>query len=100
LPASSSESTRALVGRIGDAVGHRARVTAIPQWVWHVGGVLMPVMRAAAEMTYQWKVPYVIDDSRFRTTFGVSATPVEAAVSEMAAAVRTTHARAAVTLSA
>jgi nucleoside-diphosphate-sugar epimerase len=95
LPASSSESTRALLERVGDAVGHRARVTAIPQWMWHVGGVVVPMMRAAAEMTYQWKVPYVINDTRFRTTFGVSATAVDTAVREMAAAVLGTNARAA-----
>jgi hypothetical protein len=46
------------------------------------------MMRAAAEMTYQWKVPYLLDDSRFRTTFGVSATPIDVAVQEMAAIAR------------
>lgn len=95
LPASSSTSTRDLLERVGEAAGHRARVAAIPQWVWHVGGVVVPMMRAAAEMTYQWKVPYVIDDSRFRAAFGVNATPVEAAVREMAAAARAKYALAA-----
>lgn len=85
LPTSSSESTAALFERVANAVGKRARVSAIPQWLWHVAGVVSPMMRAAAEMTYQWKVPYVIDDSRFRTAFGVSATPVDVAVREMAA---------------
>jgi hypothetical protein len=80
LPTSASESTRALVERVGNAVGERARLTAVPQWVFHVAGVFMPMMREAAEMTYQWKVPYVLDDSRFRKAFGVSATPVEVAV--------------------
>jgi hypothetical protein len=26
-------------------------------------------------MTYQWKVPYVLDDSAFRTVFGITPTP-------------------------
>jgi nucleoside-diphosphate-sugar epimerase len=95
LPTSSSESTRALFERIGRAVGQPARVAAIPQWMWHVAGVFSPMMRAAAEMTYQWKVPYVIDDSRFRATFGVSATPVDVAVREMASSVRAKYQRAA-----
>jgi nucleoside-diphosphate-sugar epimerase len=95
LPTSSSESTRALATRVGEAVGVRARVSAIPQWVWPVAGVFSPAMRATAEMTYQWKVPYVIDDSLFRTTFGVSATPLEAAVREVAEAALAKYARAA-----
>jgi len=28
-------------------------------------------------MAYQWEVPFVIDDSRFRQTFGYGATPIE-----------------------
>jgi nucleoside-diphosphate-sugar epimerase len=95
LPTSSSESTHKLFERVGEAVGQRVRVTAIPQWVWHAAGVFSPMLRAAAEMTYQWKVPYVLDDSRFRNTFGVSATPVDVAVQEMAATARAKYQRAA-----
>jgi nucleoside-diphosphate-sugar epimerase len=95
LPVASSESTRSLFERIAAAVHVSARVTAIPQWLWHVAGVFMPVMREAAEMTYQWKVPYVLDDSRFRTAFGVSATPIEDAVREVATAALAKYARAA-----
>jgi hypothetical protein len=84
---------RIAIGRAADFFG---TVAAIPQWLWHAAGVFSPMMRAAAEMTYQWKVPYLLDDGRFRTTFGVSATPVHVAVREMAAAaVRAKHARAA-----
>lgn len=95
LPTASSESTRALFERVGAAVGERVRVTAIPQWVWQVAGVFMPMMREAAEMTYQWKVPYVLDDRRFRARFGVSATPIDDAVREMATAALAKYRRAA-----
>jgi hypothetical protein len=37
-------------------------------------------MRAIREMLYQWQRPYVIDDRRFRTTFGVEATPIDEAI--------------------
>jgi hypothetical protein len=30
-----------------------------------------------AEMAYQWDVPYVLDDSRFRARFGWGPTPIE-----------------------
>ena len=37
-------------------------------------------MRALREMVYQWERPYVIDDRRFRSTFGVEPTPIDAAL--------------------
>jgi hypothetical protein len=36
----------------------------------HVIGLFSPFMREAKEMTYEWEVPFVIDDARFRKTFG------------------------------
>ena len=34
------------------------------------------------EMAYQWERPFVIDDSRYRRTFGEGPTPVDEAVAE------------------
>jgi hypothetical protein len=38
-------------------------------------------------MTYQWKVPYVPDDRRFRAAFGVEPTPAAEAVAATARAI-------------
>jgi hypothetical protein len=95
LPTSSSESARALIERVGEAVGASARVSAIPQWVWPVAGIFSPVRGATAEMTYQWKVPYVIDDRRFRSTLGVRPHADRKAVREVAEAARAKYAHAA-----
>jgi hypothetical protein len=43
------------------------------------------MLREVAEMMYQWEVPFIVDDTRFRSTFGVAATPVETQVAETAA---------------
>jgi hypothetical protein len=32
-------------------------------------GVIAPIMRELAEMSYQWAEPFVVDDRRFRTRF-------------------------------
>jgi hypothetical protein len=37
-------------------------------------------------MIYQWETPYVLDDGRMTATFGLSATPVDAAMRETALA--------------
>ncbi|MFT7699730.1 MAG: hypothetical protein ACI8S7_001560, partial [Candidatus Krumholzibacteriia bacterium] len=37
-------------------------------------GILAPTMREVGEMLHQWEAPFVVDDSRFRAEFCVSAT--------------------------
>jgi hypothetical protein len=48
-------------------------------------GVFDPIVREVAEMTYQWKQPYVVDDAKFRARFNVSATPWDAAIASTVA---------------
>ena len=43
-------------------------------------GVFSPMLRELVEMTYQWEVPFELDDRRFVQAFGWSATPVDDAV--------------------
>ncbi|MEY4510504.1 MAG: hypothetical protein RLZZ450_2626 [Pseudomonadota bacterium] len=84
LPTPAAETTRQLNARMGQALGLEVRTTRVPKWLVRGVGVFQPMMRELVEMMYQWEVPYVLDDNKFRTTFGVSATPVETAVQETA----------------
>jgi nucleoside-diphosphate-sugar epimerase len=84
LPTPKAESTRALSERIGRALGREVRMTRVPRWMMRGLGLFSPLMREMVEMMYQWEVPYVLDDTRFREAFGVSATPIEQAVAETA----------------
>jgi hypothetical protein len=43
-------------------------------------GVFSPMLRELVEMTYQWEVPFELDDRRFVQAFGWGATPVDDAV--------------------
>lgn len=85
LPVSWQGTTRGLVQALAATLGRPAKVQAFPDWVLRAMGLLNPVLGAAAEMTYQWKAPYLLDDSRFRKAFGVQATPAAQAVAETAA---------------
>lgn len=85
LPTAPAESTRALAQRLGRALGVEVEVARLPRILLRAVGLFSPFMREAAEMAYQWDVPYVIDDTRFRETFGWSATPVERQVADIAA---------------
>lgn len=88
LPLAWTGTTRALVEALAAALGRPAGVRRVPDWVLRALGVVDPALGAAAEMTYQWKVPYVIDDRRFRAAFGVEPTAPERAVAETAAWIR------------
>ena len=88
LPVAWQGTTRGLVQALASLLGRPAKVQAVPDWVLRAMGLLNPVLGAAAEMTYQWKQPYLLDDSRFRHAFGLEATPSAQAVAETADWVR------------
>jgi nucleoside-diphosphate-sugar epimerase len=75
LPVQPAESTRALVDRFSRALGRRIKTLEVPTFVLRAVGVFQPMMREIAEMAYQWKQAYVVDDAKFRATFGFGATP-------------------------
>ena len=80
LPVAPAETTRAVIARFGSALGREIRVRHLPDWVLRTAGVFAPVLREVAEMTYQWKKPFVLDDGAWRARFGSAATPLEQGV--------------------
>ncbi len=91
LPVNPATSTRELAQRLaGDAV----EVQRLPDWMLRTMGVFAPIMREVAEMTYQWKLPFVLDDSRFRAAFGSRPTPPADAIAATIAWARASHAPA------
>jgi len=85
LPTAPAESTRALVTRLGNALGLEARTTRLSPVVLGIAGVFSPFMREVKEMVYEWEVPFVVDDRRFTSTFGQHATPTSEQVARVAA---------------
>lgn len=75
-------STRELIGRFAAELGTRPRLWRIPRWVFRAVGLFSSDLGAMAEMIYQWQSPYVVDDTLFHSTFGISATPIDVAVRE------------------
>jgi len=85
LPTNPAESTRTLAKRLGRALDLDVDMVRVPKLLLRTAGVFVPFMREIVEMTYQWEAPFVLDDARFRTTFGYGPTPIEEAVAETAA---------------
>lgn len=75
LPVNPALPTRALIAEVGRALGVDLAATRVPPWLLRGLGVVSPMMREVAEMTYQWQAPFILDDTRYRSTFGHAATP-------------------------
>lgn len=80
LPVAWTGTTRELIARFGAAIGQPGGVRVVPSWALAALGLVSNELRAIREMLYQWERPYVIDDRRFRSTFGVEATPIDVAI--------------------
>jgi nucleoside-diphosphate-sugar epimerase len=91
LPVHPAESTRSVVGRFGRALGRDIAIARVPTWLLRGIGLVRPMMREIAEMTYQWEQPFVVDDARFRAAFGFGPTPWETAADATVAWGRATY---------
>src|SRR5579872_2821903 len=91
LPVNPAESMRRVTERVGEALGLSIRVRRVPRWALRTWGLFVPMVGEVAEMAYQWDAPYVLDDSRFRATFGGATTPVESVIAETARWARATY---------
>lgn len=75
LPANPAVPTAALIAEVARVLGHPLPIRQVPRWLLRSLGVVWPLAREVAEMTYQWDDRFEVDDRRFRTTFGRAATP-------------------------
>lgn len=80
LPAVWTGTSRELLERCGALLGRPVKTTVIPRWALAAIGLVWPEGRAIRKMLYQWDRPYVLDDRRFRSTFGFEPTPIDDAL--------------------
>jgi nucleoside-diphosphate-sugar epimerase len=82
LPGPETVTTRALLDVVAGEVGHPVSVRSVPKLVMRALGVFNPTMRELVEMTYEFDEPFVLDTTKFESTFGGSGTPLAAALTE------------------
>jgi hypothetical protein len=85
LPGPETVSTRALLDLVGTEVGHTVEVRSVGKIALRALGLVNPLMRELAEMSYEFEAPFVLDTSKYQSTFGSGGTPLAAAVSETVA---------------
>ncbi len=86
LPTTSKSDTRTLLNAFAKRAGTSISISTVPGWVLSMAGWVSPMMSAISAMRYQWDIPYVLDDSDFRRTFGVEPTPLVDAIDATLAA--------------
>jgi len=85
LPCAPPDTTRAMVHRLSVALGRDMGLERVPGFVLAAMGLFVPVVREVREMLYQWEVPWVCDDRRFRERFALTPTSLDEGAAETTA---------------
>jgi nucleoside-diphosphate-sugar epimerase len=89
VPTNPPVTLRELAQRYFRIAGHpNAKVTGIPRWLPRVIAPFSPMVRELVEMDYQFYAPFELDSSVATRTFGLAATDLDEAISEVARAAR------------
>jgi nucleoside-diphosphate-sugar epimerase len=89
LPGPDTGTTRALLQLVATQVEHPVGIRSLPKLVVRMLGVVNPMMRELVEMAYEFEEPFVLDTTKFQSTFGFAGTPLATAVAETIAWYRT-----------
>jgi nucleoside-diphosphate-sugar epimerase len=90
LPGPETVTTRQILAVIADQVGHPVAVRSIPKLLLRTFGLVNPMMRGLAEMAYEFEESFVLDSSKYESSFGATGTPLAAAISTTLAWYRST----------
>ena len=80
LPNAPAITTRNFINKVYAAAGHEPQIQAMSRVMVSVVGVFNGQVRELKEMLYEFEEPFVVDSSRFESTFGVHATPLAEAI--------------------
>lgn len=90
-PVLPAEPTRVWVERFAALAGVAPRTQALTPLLLRLAGLFIPEAGELPEMLYQWRSPFILDDTRFRARFGAAPTPRERVVAETFAWAAATH---------
>jgi nucleoside-diphosphate-sugar epimerase len=82
LPGPETVTTRALLELVAGELGHEVGVRNVPKLMLRVLGIVSPMMRGLAEMSYEFEQPFVLDTSKYESTFTSATTPLATAIGD------------------
>jgi nucleoside-diphosphate-sugar epimerase len=80
LPGPETVTTRAVLDLVAGEVGHPVAIRSVPKVVVRGLGLFNPLMRELVEMAYEFEEPFVLDTSRYQSTFATATTPLATAI--------------------
>jgi nucleoside-diphosphate-sugar epimerase len=80
LPGPETVTTRQILDLIAAAAGHPVGIRSLPRLAVRALGVINPMMRALAEMAYEFDEPFILDTTKYQTTFGAAGTRLATAI--------------------
>lgn len=76
---------REMVKMIAAEMGVESKMSAMGRGMMWFGGLFIPAAKETLEMMYEFEQPFIVDSSRFESTFGMKATPMKDAIRETVA---------------
>lgn len=76
---------REMAAMIAQEMGIEPKFNAMGRTMMRIGGLFIPEAKEQVEMMYEFEKPFIVDSSRFETTFGMKATPMREAIKETVA---------------
>jgi len=82
LPGPETVTTSQLLDLVAGELGHPVAVRSVPKLALRALGLVNPLMRGLVEMSYEFEADFVLDTTKFQSTFGTAGTPLHTAVAE------------------
>jgi nucleoside-diphosphate-sugar epimerase len=74
-----------LVRMFAEEAGVEPKINSMGKIMMAIGGLFIPEAKESVEMLYEFEKPFIVDSSKFETTFGMKATPMREAIKETVA---------------
>ncbi len=85
IPSNPPVTQAEFVQMIGEEIGQPVQRRVAGKVILRTLGLFNATLREMPEMLYEWEKPFVMDDSKFRRTFGTEPTPLRQAIRETVA---------------
>ena len=82
LPGPETITTRELAALVADELGQPLSLRTMPKPLLAMLAVVSPMMKALKEMAYEFEEPFVLDTTKYESTFGGQLTPLRTAVAD------------------
>jgi nucleoside-diphosphate-sugar epimerase len=82
LPGPETVTTRAIMDQVASELKHPVGIRTVPKFALRAMGLVNPMMAELAEMSYEFEEPFVLDTTKYESTFGTTATPLARAITD------------------